>query len=259
MKARQELIRLVGNLSFVALALVFLCGWSSGQTRTLVFDSGDDVDKVSFDPAKISEAKVREDIIFSPFIVSYFNNQPSRDFTAAGYRDGKVVNKVFIALPLELCLTTDVAYVDCKMNDVTRPNFLRNAKVNLAKTGAGIERLRSGDYPRELEPVRQFLTAGLEFSLWIEETRFKYYSTWNEGILQNVHGDIEPAQLCPNVFRKLAASSSEQEKYDVVRFEWANCMVAAGNKKFGLYPVESWNYFLKTFGIKEDFVDRGPD
>ncbi len=117
-----------GNLALVVLAALIVNPLYSAQIRTLAFETVNDVDTVSFDPAKISEAKLRQLVLFSPFIVSYFNDLPVRKFSAAGSRQGAVVDKAFIALPLELCIGSDPAYSHCEENNIDGPNFLRNAK-----------------------------------------------------------------------------------------------------------------------------------
>ncbi len=259
MKALLRRMQGSRNLALVVLAVAIVNPSCWAQTRTLTFKTIDDVDTVSFDPAKISEAKLRQLILLSPFVVSYFNDLPASDFSAAGSRQGDIVDKVFLALPLELCIASDPAYSHCEANNIGGPNFLRNAKVNLGKGRGGLKWLQNLDYPKELQPVVKFLLDGLALSLWIEETRFKYYSTWNEGVLKGVHDGIDPVQLCLETFRKLEAASSKEEKYRITRFDWANCIVKAIHRQLGSYPVQSWNAFLQTHGITERYEQKGPD
>jgi hypothetical protein len=246
-------------LALIVLAVAIVNPSCSAQTRTLTFKTIDDVDAVSFDQAKISEAKLRQLILLSPVIVSYFNDLPDRDFSAAGSRQGDIVDKSFLALPLELCIASDPAYSHCEENNIGGLNFLRNAKVNLEKGRRGLKWLQNLDYPKELQPVVKFLLDGLAISLWIEETRFKYYSTWNESVLKGVDDGIDPVQLCPETFRKLEAASSKEEKYRITRFDWANCIVKAIYRQPGSYPVQPWNAFLQAYGITERYEQKGPD
>lgn len=247
------------NLALVLLAVAIVNPSSWAQTRTLTFKTIDDVDSVSFDQAKISEAKLRQLILLSPVIVSYFNDLPARDFSAAGSRQGDIVDKSFLALPLELCIASDPAYSHCEENNIGGPNFLRNAKVNLEKGRGGLKWLQNLDYPKELQPVVKFLLDGLAHSLWIEETRFKYYSTWNESVLKGPHDGIDPVQLCPETFRKLKTAGSKEENYSIIRIDWANCFVKAIHRQLGSYPVQSWNAFLQTYGITEHYEQKSPD
>jgi hypothetical protein len=252
-------VRRSRNVALVALAIAIVNLSCWGQTRTLAFKTTDDVDTVSFDPTKISEAKLRQLILLSPVIVSYFNDLPNRDLSAAGSRQGDNLDKVFLALPLELCIASDRAYSHCEENDIGGPNFLHNAKVNLEKAREGLKWLQNLDYPMELQPAVKFLLDRLALSLWVEETRFKYYSTWNESVLKAAHHGIDPLQICPATFRKLEAATSDEEKYRIVRFDWANCMIKAIDHQMGWYPINSWNAFLQSYGITEHYEQTGPD
>jgi hypothetical protein len=241
------------------IAASIMSASTCAQVRSLNFETVDDVDTVSFDPAKISEAKLRQVILFSPFVVSYLNGLSAREFSAVGSTQGSTVDKAFAALPLELCIASDPAYSHCEQNEIIGPNFLRNAKTNIEKSRHGLTLLQHLDYPSELQPVAKFLEKSLELSLWIEETKFKYYSTWDETALKQLHDGIDSVKLCPETFRKLEATGSKEEKYRIVRLEWANCMIRAVDHQLGSYPVDSWNDFLKSHGITEHYEAKVPD
>jgi hypothetical protein len=151
-----------------------------------------------------------------------------------------------------------VAYVHCEANDVGGPNFAHNAEINLKKSRRGLAWLQNLDAPKDLEPVMKFLVEGLRLSLQTEETRLRYYSTWDENVLKEAHDGIEPAELCSETFHSLEGATSEEEKYAVVAHEWANCVNSATQRKLGKYPVASWNDFLRAYGIKESFKEIGP-
>jgi hypothetical protein len=121
---------------FVLAALLFsvMNPCSQAQSSKVIFDSGDELDTVTFDPAKISDAKLRDLMMLSPYIGDYFNQLPARDIWAGWSMDGAVVDKGFFSLSLDLCDPTDLAYVHCEANDVGGPNFARNAEVNLKKS-----------------------------------------------------------------------------------------------------------------------------
>jgi hypothetical protein len=184
---------------------------------------------------------------------------PARDFSAAGSTTATRVDKVFIALPLELCIASDPAYSHCEDNSVGGPNFLRNANVNLERGKRGLRWLERLEHPRELEPVVTFLEKSLESSLWTEQTRFKYYSTWDESVLKEVHEGIDAVSSCPKIFAKLQAATSKEQKYQIVRFEWANCIVQAIDRQLGPYPLDAWSAFLKAYGITEEHKELSPE
>jgi hypothetical protein len=105
------------KLAAAALTLATINPSSQAQTSKLIFDT------VTFDPAKISEAKLRELMLLSPYIVTYFDQLPARDMQAAGSTEGSVVDKIFFPLDLELCIPAEVAYVHCEANDVSGAEF----------------------------------------------------------------------------------------------------------------------------------------
>jgi hypothetical protein len=248
------------NMTFPLLMLlaIFL-PVTSAKPVSLSYKTGDAEYTITFDSSRIPESRMRELVILSPFIVDYTDANRTKDFWAAGSTKGSVVDKRLLALPLEQCLQGDPAYSDCANNDISSPNFLRNAEINLERSKRGLTWLQRLDYPTELQPAVKFLLDGLALSLWIEETRFKYYSTWNEGLLKEVHDGIDPAQICPDAFQKLAATSSKEEKYRIARFVWANCMIKAIDHQLDSYPIKSWDDFLKSNGITEHYEQKGPD
>jgi hypothetical protein len=115
------------------------------------------------------------------------------------------------------------------------------------------------DHPRELEPVVTFLEKSLERSLWTEQTRFKYYSSWDENVLKEVHDGIDVVPSCPQIFPQLQAAVSQEEKYQIVRFDWANCSIQAIDRQLGPYPTDAWNNFLKAYGITEEHKELSPE
>jgi hypothetical protein len=246
------------TFSLLMMLASFVPGFS-GKPLSLSYKTDDAKYTLTFDSSRISESRMRELVILSPFIVDYTDANPTKDFWAVGSIKGSVVDKKLLALPLEQCLQGDPAYRDCANNYISSPNFLRNAEINLERTGRGLARLQRLDYPKELQPAVQFLLDGLALSLWIEETRFKYYSTWDESILKQAHDGIDPVQICPEAFQKLEATSSKDEKYRIVRFVWANCMIKAIDHQLDSYPINSWDDFRKSYGITEHYEQKGPD
>lgn len=236
---------------------------SQPQIRTFTLKTANDIETISFDPSKVSEHQLSQLVLLSPFVISYINDTPARDFSAAGSKTwsktGDVVDKRFLAKPLELCITAAPAYSNCDRNDIGTATFSNNAKVNLDRSRRGLLWLQHLDYPKELQHVVKYLEKSLEISLWTEETRFKYYSTWDASVLKQVHEGIDPGRSCPDIFPRLEAAASNKEKYQIVRFDWANCIIRGTNQKLGRYPIGAWNAFLKAYGIKEEYKELGPD
>jgi hypothetical protein len=245
------------------LALLAPASWA-GTGVTFTYKTADTEYTVSFDSSKIPERQMRELIILSPLVTDYAGIPPvsaAKDFGAGGSLSGGVRDKNFFALDLEQCLAQDPEYSVCagKRNDVSSPNFLHNAEVNLRRSRRGLEWLQHLNYPKELQPVVEFLRRGLALSLWIEETRVRYYSTWDENVLREVHDGIAPGKTCAEIFRKLQAASSQEEKYRIAKFDWANCIRREIRRQLGTYPVSAWNAFLKAYGITETYKEQVPD
>jgi hypothetical protein len=78
-------------------------------------------------------------------------------------------------------------------------------------------------------------------------------------VLKEPHDGIDSAKLCSEAFRKLEATGSKEEKYRIVRFDWANCMIKAVDHQLGSYPTHSWNDFLKSYGITEHYEAKVPN
>lgn len=230
-------------------------------TQTLTFETANDTDTITFDPSKISEHRLRELIVYSPYIVSYWNDMPNASLSALGSMTGTVPNKHFCALPLEQCIAGDPSYSDCrtKNKDVVSATFLRNADVNLEKSKHGLSSLQHLDHPSELNSVANFLERWLSASIWIEQARLRYYSSWDERFLKEVHDGADPGETCAEVFSKLANERSNDEKYRIVRFDWANCVLKAFDRQLGPYPLNEWNAFLKAYGITETYKQKSPD
>ena len=230
-------------------------------TQTLTFETVNDADTISFDPSRISENRLRELIVYSPFIVDYFNDMPNKNLSALGSMIGAVPDKHFSALPLERCITGDPAYSKCETQDkdAAGSTFLQNAEVNVQKSKRGLSWLQHLDHPSELNSVANFLERWLSASIWMEEARLKYYSSWDERTLKEVHDGVDPGETCSDIFTRLADERSKEEKYRIVRFDWANCVLKAFDRKIGPYPVSEWNAFLKAYGITEAYKQKSPD
>ena len=253
---REQMKPLVLSVLITTILVVQPC---QAATQTLTFDTVNDIDTVTFDPSRIPENQLRELIVYSPYIVDYLNDMPSANFSALGSMIGAVPDKHFAALPLERCITGDPEYRNCGTNDIVSQNFLHNAQFNLERSKRGLAWIQHLNHPSELNSVANYLERWLSASIWIEEARLKYYSSGEERGLKEVHDGVDPGALCSDVFTKLATARSKEEKYRIVRFDWANCVLKAFDRKLGPYPVNEWNAFLKAYGITETYKQKSPD
>jgi hypothetical protein len=249
---------LLAWLVFVMLVLCVPGSWA--KTVTLTFSTDNTNYSVSFDLSRISEGQMRELVLLSPLVTDYAGVPHPDGFWIGASTEGKVKDKGLLAVPLENCSKDDAAYTSCQANDISSPNFLHNAEINLEKARRGLAWLHHLDHPKELQAVIDYLLRGLEASVWIEEVQFRYYTTWDERVLEEPHEGIDSVRLCPDAFKKLVeTASSKEQKYQIVRFDWASCMVGVASRRLGNYPTESWKAFLQTYGIKEHYMEKGPD
>lgn len=215
---------------------------------------------VYFDPAKISEEQLKTLVIFSPYIVGDTDAPIPKGLIAQGSQVGRTLDKSLVAIPLERCLKTNPDYIHCDNNSVESPNFLRNAEVNLKKAKEGLEWLDHLAHPRDLDPVLSYVRELLSASIWIEETRLKYYRSWDASVLKEPHADLQPARSCETALRKIESADSTGEKYKIAAYDWAGCVNAMADMSYAhRYPIESWKSFLAAYGLKELYKDDGPD
>lgn len=160
-----------------------------------------------------------------------------------------------VAPRLELCLTDDPAYLDCGARSLEAKNYFWNARVNLDRGARELDALQRLRYPEELEPVVAHLLRSLAFSLWLEETRFAYYHSWDAAVLRRTWEGIEPGAACRTVFERLEQTATREERYRLAVHDWHNCVNDAFRRRLGEYPLEAWQRFLRAHGIEERVAD----
>jgi hypothetical protein len=193
---------------------------------------------LAFDDARILEAELRELIVLSPHLSGW--------------------TSMAVAPRLERCVIDDAAYLDCGSRTPAAPNFLWNARANVARgvaMRAGLDRLR---VPDELAPVVAWLRQSLAFSLWLEETRLDFHTTGRAEALARRYEDIEPARVCGEVLARIAAAG-RAEQHELAALQWHNCVNDAYRQKLGDYPHSAWNRFLAAHGIVERLIERGAE
>lgn len=189
---------------------------------------------LTFDDARIPEAELRELIVLSPHLAGWTSTA--------------------VAPRLERCVVDDPAYLDCGSRTPAAPNFLWNARVNVARglaTRAGLERLR---VPDELVPVVAWLLRSLAFSLWLEETRLDFHTTGRAEALARRYEDVDPARACGDVMKEIAAAGAV-EQHELAALQWHNCVNDAYRGKLGEYPRSAWDRFLAARGIVERVIE----
>jgi hypothetical protein len=244
---------------FLLLFLALFPTPSPSKTITPTFKSDDTSYSITFDDSKISESTIRTLIPLSPYVSTYAYIPNMQNFWTTQSSDaGGVVDKTLIAIPIEGCIKEDPAYIDCDNNSVTSPNFLRNSSVNLEKDHKGLAWLQNLPHPKELQPVVDYLVKQVSTSVWVEDARFRYYSTWGANVLKQKPAGLDAAPSCPDAFKELGEAKTKAEKYLVVYQTWQNCLNTASRKN-ETHPLSSWKSFLKNLGIQEKYTEQFPD
>jgi hypothetical protein len=151
---------------------------------------------------------------------------------------------------LELCVTGDPKYLECGTRDLRAPHFLENAKINLDEGRGSLKKLQSLTYPKELGRVVAYLKDSLAFSLWLHETRYEFYKSWDTEILKRRYRDLDPSKVCAGELRDIAAAVSKEDKYRL-SFQWWKCVNNLYRSRLGDYPLQDWKTFISTYRIEE--------
>ena len=167
---------------FLRVAVFFvLSSITLAKEQRFIYDGDVDVYELTFDDNRISAVVMRQTAWLSPWITD-----PKAPFQI-GFSEWtspsgeNMVDKVFMALPLELC--TKKPGMDCDTVNPEIPDsaFLRNAARNLKTGDEQVEKLRKLKLPPVLEPVRAYLLLHLNLSLEREKSRYDYLKIGNPG------------------------------------------------------------------------------
>ena len=227
---------------YVIILLLLISRDAKGETITLSspgMTMEPSLYKLTFDSSIISEEQMKELVVFSPN-----DSFGSDDFSAPS---------------LELCVKDKPEYFDCGTRDLNAVNFYKNAQVNLNKGRKTLDLLKSIKYPKELGAIVNYFEKSLSFSLWLNEKRFDFYQSWDIDILKGKYEDLDPSVLCPEALNRIESTDDNYKKYKMTLYEWYNCLNRIFRKHLGEYPLEAWEQFLATYGIKEELVSDDGD
>ena len=160
-----------------------------------------------------------------------------------------------VAPRLERCVADEPGYHDCGARSLTSANFERNARVNLDRGTRLLATLRSLRAPRVLSPVVDYSRRALAWSLWLEETKFEFYRTWDASVLRRPYEGLDPGALCGPVLDELERIREREARYRLVAYRWHNCVNDAYLVRLGDFPLDAWEAFLRTHGIREVVLD----
>src|SRR5262249_27223306 len=149
--------------------------------QTLHYDTVEGKYSITYDPAKINEAQVKNAIFLSPYtsVPKYWFGPQN-----AGWGPGKYV----LAPALDLCPEEIPGYT--KPCGFDQGHFLENAKVSLAEGDRQIGEVQAMQIPAELEPIRQAFLKELRDSQWQGQIEYRWYS---DGDLERLRADKRSA------------------------------------------------------------------
>jgi hypothetical protein len=235
--------------------------WASafGQSN-LVLDTDEYHYEATFDPGRISAARLHELLLFSPYEFGVYGWKIDELELSTGSNEtpGRLEKSAF-ATPLELCINTDPRYRPCGRRDISDPNFFENAEVNVGRNEQAVAALNRLNVPTELEGILQQFRDSLSFYSTIERTRLEYLRTGNLRVLSTQIGAIDPSTQCIEEIRELNVATTLNRRYELSRHAWHNCLNSAWQKIEPAYPQEAWRTFLRDYGIAEQFTNKPID
>lgn len=243
-----------------AVLCVLTLGVAFGQSDNLVIDNDDYHYTARFNSDRISRGRLRELLLFSPY-----------DFGAEGWEvahqkinatrseaPGRI-EKGAIALSIELCIDHDSRYQACGSRDISDPNFIANAEVNVGLNEQAMAALDQFTVPVELESVLQQFREDLAFYSMVERLRLEYLRTGNIGTLSTRIGTIDPSVSCAAEIKELEGAATLPQRYKLSLYGWQNCLNSAWQRVSPVYPRLAWRSFLDDYGITEHFTYKAVD
>lgn len=162
---------------------------------------------------------------------------------------------LFIAPQLELCIANDPKYYPCGSRNIHDKNFYKNALVNINIAKKSLQHLYELNEIKELKPLIDYFIDSLSFSLWLNESEYKFYQTMDISHLKKAYKNLDPLKICPDIIQQITNSNDINQKYELVKNKWHNAL----NKKYRERLNEDslkkvWNDFLKYYQIKEKII-----
>ena len=244
----------------LVLVLVFTPCAVFGALKELVIDTDAYHYEATFDDHRVSEARLRELLPFSPYIdIGDGWKLDNVYVTIAAEESPTLHDKSILASPLETCIADDPRYRSCGAVNVSDPNFLANAQINVesnAKVLAAVDRLQ---VPSELRPILKHYRDAFAFSSMLEQRRLEYLRSGDLRVLSMQIGAVNPSQVCSQQLKELQLATMLQERYGLSHHSWHNCVVQEWRRTLSGYPISAWRSFLAAYGITERFRFKSVD
>jgi hypothetical protein len=201
---------------------------SSAQSQTIEYEVPWVIDRVTFDPARISKSELDKLMELSPALGRH--------------------NFVLRPETIETCKREDRGYHGCDSPYSFNPV---NAELNLRSISARIQRLDGTKYAPELASVVQYVKSVQSLWLWKEQQKLRFINTNDIAVLEETHGPIDPGRSCQEVIDKIRDNINPEVRYQFAQHDWADCVWKMAEKALGEYPRKTWEAFLKSHSIQE--------
>jgi hypothetical protein len=225
---------MISNWPLVLIAVVLLA--STEASLEIPIPGGRD--RITYDSANTSKTEVEKWVRLSPNVSPF--------------------NYYMIPESLELCIDGDPIYEPCGTRNLSSPNFLFNANVNLRKIRDRISGLRPTEYPASLRTVVFYLRQQQSLHLQAEENRLNYYQSHDRKFLSAPISQIDVKTQCDRAIAEIK-QASETQAYRLTSKEWSNCVNNAIQSRVGVYPSDDWKRALNQLRIEERLIEDEPE
>lgn len=224
-------------MTAMAFSPVFVAAWlglffspaAHAKPLKLVTETSDGPYALVFDPARISRTDMEAALLVAP-----------------------TVDPPGLGIVLEACSPKDPAYKDCGDGSPESPHFLENAAVNHERAVRAFQELKAVKVPRALRAAKDHLLRTGAFYAFLLKARLDFYKTSQLFVLQKKFADIEPEKSCVGSLDAIRDAKTRAEAFKLARVDWHNCMNAVFNKRYGKYPKDVWEAFLKKYRVREE-------
>jgi hypothetical protein len=231
-------------------AVVLLIGYCSAaypKQQHLSYEGIDNRYELTFDDSRISSDEMRQIACLSPYIDVYC--APFYIGSGSERRAGKVVvDKVFFAPPLDLCIEQPCTHDP----EVADDAFLKDAAVHLGEGSQQVELLRKRRVPAVLEPVKRYLLDSLIRSVEGDRARYVYFKSGELGPMRQILcSECDCGSSEEALFEQLRTTQDPRAKTRL-SWQWHNKVLRCGRERRPQrYPMDAWKRFIKEYGITE--------
>ena len=226
-------------LKMLTVICLFTVGIALGQS-SFVVDSDEYHYVAKFDPGRISKGHLQELLLFSPYKFGADGWKIDHtEVSIAWSQEPGRLEKIAIPNQLELCIETDPRYRPCGKRDISDPNFLANAEINVDRNEQSLAALNGLVVPMELQNILQQFRDSLSFHSTIERRRLEYLRTGDLRLLLMPIGAFDPSEQCSKEIRELNVAATLPRRYELSTLRMAKLHELGVAKSIASLPAGS--------------------